>query len=152
NLMNLAERPFDLKALIAKWQADGRLGSRLDVLRRMIELQLLPLVKGPFVPRMPAARARGAARALAAAVTLPGRAIISLPEGVPSADRIDPRIVLSDWSPTDIQDLLRTGLFDDIVYTSVRFRHREIRELLTAEWACDRLGTAEGRAEVEALF
>jgi hypothetical protein len=41
--MALAERPFDLKALIRKWLADRALGSRFEVLRRMIELQLAPL-------------------------------------------------------------------------------------------------------------
>ena len=43
NLMTLAERPFDLKALIRKWLADRALGSRFCVLQRMIELQLEPL-------------------------------------------------------------------------------------------------------------
>jgi hypothetical protein len=34
----------------------------------------------------------------------------------------------------------------------VRFRHREIRELLGAEWAHELLGQPDGRAAVESLF
>ncbi|MBX9759184.1 MAG: hypothetical protein K2Y29_10450, partial [Beijerinckiaceae bacterium] len=43
NLLTLAERPFDLKALIRVWTADHKLDSRFEVLRRMIALQLGPL-------------------------------------------------------------------------------------------------------------
>lgn len=42
NLLTLAERRFDLKALIGVWIADHRLGSRFDVLKRMIALQIEP--------------------------------------------------------------------------------------------------------------
>ena len=42
NLLNLAERPFDLKALIRVWLVDHRLDNRFEVLQRMIELQLAP--------------------------------------------------------------------------------------------------------------
>lgn len=69
-----------------------------------------------------------------------------------SPDRIDPRDLLRDWSEAEIDALLRTGLFDDIVYTSVRFRHREIRELLGAEWAHDLMSRPGGRAPIEDLF
>lgn len=152
NLMNLAERPFDLKALIAKWQADRSLGSRLDVLRRTLELQLAPLSAMAAKPRIEAARARDGVRTLAATVTLTGRNVIGLPGGPAAAERIDPAEVLPDWSADELDSLLRTGVFDDVVYSSVRFRHREIRELLTAEWANDQLALPGGRAKVEALF
>ena len=125
---------------------------RFEVLQRLIELQLEPLsARGAETP-MDAAKTRAGARALAGAVMLTGKAIICLPDGVHSPDRIDPRILLPDWSEAEIRSLLRTGLFDDIVYTSVRFRHREIRELLGAEWAHELLGRPDGRAAVESLF
>lgn len=152
NLMTLAERPFDLKALIRKWSADHALGSRFEVLRRMIELQLAPLSIPSAAVRIDERKARAGARSLAAAVTLTGMAIICLPNGVHSPDRIDPRELLADWSEAEISALLRTGLFDDIVYTSVRFRHREIRELLAAEWARDLISRPNGREHVEHLF
>lgn len=40
----------------------------------------------------------------------------------------------------------------NVVYSSVRFRHREMRELLTAQWANDLLALTGGRAKIEGLF
>lgn len=152
NLLNLAERPFDLKALIRVWIADHKLGSRFEVLQRMIELQLAPLSTGGTAPRLDATKMRYGARTLAGAVTMTGKAVICLPKGVHSVDRIDPRVLLADWNDGEIDALLHTGLFDDVVYTSVRFRHREIRELLSAEWVKDLLNKPGDRLRVENLF
>lgn len=152
NLMTLAERPFDLKALIRKWQADGALGSRLEVLQRLIELQLAPLSATGGSPKIEPARARSGAQALAAAVTLTGRSVVSLPNDTNKDGRVDPAAVLPDWSEQELDALLRTGVFDDVVYASVRFRHREIRELLAAEWAKELLDRPGARPQVEALF
>lgn len=152
DLLTLAERPFDLKALIRVWIADRKLGSRFEVLQRMIALQLAPLSAATAPARYDAAKMREGARALAGAVMMTGKAVICLPAGVHSLDRIDPRVLLEGWSDTEINALLRTGLFDDIVYTSVRFRHREIRELLSAEWANDLLDCPSERPRVEDLF
>ena len=152
NLLSLADRPFDLKALIRVWVADHQLGSRFGVLQRMIALQLEPLSAVTAAIRFDTAKMRNGARMLAAAVMLTGKVVICLPDGIHSADRIDPRILLPDWSDGEIGALLRTGLFDDIVYASVRFRHREIRELLSAEWANDLLNKQGERPRVEHLF
>lgn len=152
NLLTLAERPFDLKALIGVWIADRKLGSRFEVLQRMIGLQLDPISVARAPVRIDPARARNGIRALAGAVMLTGKSVICLPDGVHSPDRLDPRVLLPDWSASEIDALLRTGLFDDIVYTSVRFRHREIRELLSAEWANGLLRQPDGRGRVEHLF
>lgn len=152
NLQPLAERPFDLKALIDVWIADRRLGSRFEVLQRMIALQIKPRF-GSFAPvSINAEKMRDGARILASAVTMTGKTVISLPTGVHTSDRIDPRTLLTGWADTEIDSLLRTGLFDDIVYSSVRFRHREIRELLAAEWANNLLNQPGARARVENLF
>ncbi|WP_337180799.1 hypothetical protein [Sphingopyxis granuli] len=152
NLLTLAERPFDLKALIRVWIADRRLGSRFEVLQRMIALQLATLSAATASVRFDPDKMRAGARILAGAVTMTGKAVICLPDGVHSSDRIDPRVLLKGWSDAEIDALLRTGLFDDIVYTSVRFRHREIRELLSAEWANELLKRPGGRARVEHVF
>ncbi|WP_131113085.1 hypothetical protein [Lichenihabitans psoromatis] len=152
NLLMLAERPFDLKALIGVWIADHQLGSRFEVLQRMITLQLEPMSGARAQLRIDPAKARDGARTLAGAVMLTGKAVICLPNGVQSPDRIDPRVLLPDWTESEIDVLLRTGLFDDIVYTTVRFRHREIRELLSAEWANGLLCYPDGRSRVEHLF
>ncbi len=152
NLMILAERPFDLKALIAKWQADRALGSRLEVLRRTIDLHLAPLAALAAKTRIDAVRTLAGVQALAAAVTMTGRTVISLPGSASSLERIEPSEVLPGWSYDEVDALLRTGVFDDVVYSSVRFRHREMRELLTAQWANDLLALTGGRAKIEGLF
>lgn len=151
-LMELAVKPFDLKALIAKWNADQTLGSRYIVIQRMIEIQLKALSSQTTTQKVLAEKARVGARALAAAVTLTGQATISLPEGVVHPDRIDPRQLLPDWGEAEIDALLRSGIFDDVVYSSVRFRHREIRELLSAEWFFELANQPGGRPYVESLF
>lgn len=152
NLKTLAERPFDLKALIAKWHADRDFGGRLEVLRRLVELQLAPLSTGAAEVRLDAAKALSGIRALAAAVTMTGKTVICCPDGTPSLDRIDPREVLPGWLDEELDAVLRLGVFDDIVYGSVRFRHREIRELLTAEWAKELVDRPGRREAVENLF
>lgn len=152
NLSTLAERPFDLKALIQKWLADRKLGTRFEVIQRMIDLQLEPLCKGSASTGIEVVKVRAAARMLAAAVMLTGKAIIRLPDGMLASDRIDPCELLPDWTTPDVNSLLRTGIFDDVVYSSVRFRHREIRELLSAQWAAELLQRNNDRARVEQLF
>ncbi len=122
------------------------------MLQRLVELQLAPLSATAASPKIYEARARNGARALAAAVTLTGRSIVSLPSDTNKEDRVDPAAVLPDWPEAELDALLRSGIFDDVVYASVRFRHREIRELLTAEWAKDLLDRPGARAEGEALF
>ena len=152
NLLALAERPFDLKALIHVWTADHHLGSRLEVLQRMTALQLAPLSSPLASFRFDANKMLDGARMLAGAVMMTGKSVICLPDGVAGAERIDPRALLEGWTDTEINALLRTGLFDDIVYGSVRFRHREIRELLSAEWAYELVNRPGGRLRVEKLF
>lgn len=152
NQIHLAEQPFDLKALIRKWRSDGAIGGRLEMLRSLISTQLATLATGPAETRMDTARALAGARHLAATVTLTNKNVIALPEGIASAERIDPAVALPGWTSAQIGALLRTGVFDDIVYASVRFRHRDIRELLTAEWAYDLLMQPGGREKVESLF
>ena len=152
NLLTLAERPFDLKALIRVWLADHKLGSRFEVLQRMIELQLAPLSTGTPATRLDATKIRHGARTLAGAVMMTGKSVICLAGGFHSPDRIDPRVLLADWNDGEIDALLNTGLFDDVVYSSVRFRHREIRELLSAEWINDLLNKPGHRPRVENLF
>lgn len=152
DLLTLAERPFDLKALLSVWIADHRLGSRFEVLQRMISLQINPLSAATAPVRYDTSKMRSGARILAGAVMMTGKAIINLPDGIHTADRIDPHTLLTGWSNAEIDALLHTGLFDDVVYTSVRFRHREIRELLSAEWANHLLNQPGARAQVEDLF
>ena len=152
NLWSLAERPFDLRALIGKWKADHVLGGRAEMLRRLARLQLDTLTGANARDLITSGRASEAVRTLATAVTMTGRNRLGLQGSTAGSDRIDPATLLPDWKPDQIDALLKTGIFDDIVYGSVRFRHRDMRELLTAEYLNSRMEIPAQRASIEALF
>lgn len=155
NLWSLAERPFDLEVLLAKWAEDRVLGGRLELLRHNIDKRLRDDHSCNRAQRQPLnlERAREGARRLAAAVVLSGQAGLNVPDAAPIKPGIDAESVLADWDhPQDVRALLERGLFNDIIYGAVRFRHRDVRELLAAEWFDSLLKAGNSRYSVETLF
>ena len=153
NLLGLAARPFDLEGILDKWAADGALGSRSELLRYNIESRL----KEPDPARLSQQflsleKAREGARTLAAAVILTGEAGIRVPDTTYEQKGIDAETVLADWSPRDVQDLLQRPVFDDAIYGAVRFRHREVREMLAADWLLELLEKGNARHKIERLI
>ena len=153
NFMALAARPFDLEEILDKWAADLALGGRSELLRHNIERRLGEIdpdrdIRQPLNLR----KAREGARTLAAAVVLTGEAGIRVPDSVPQRTCIDAKAVLPDWRPDEVQTLLERALFDDVIYGAVRFRNRDVRELLAAEWFDDLLQKSHSRHPVETLF
>lgn len=145
-LMDLARVPFDLEDLIATWQDTKSLDGRLHVLERGLERRLSPpTTKGV----LPLEAAMAAARRLALAATLAGEANLRFPGG--EGGGLDTSALLPDWTPDDIDVLLRRGVFSDPSYGAVRFRHRETRELLAAQQLAAMLKSPERRAEVEGI-
>lgn len=154
NLMEMASRPFDLGALLSKWQSDGELGGRLESLRHMVGIRLNE-IDPDRKERQPLnkQRARDGACRLAAAVTLSNEAGILVPDIAHERTGIDAETVLADWeNPNDVRKLLERGIFNDILYGAVRFRHRDIRELLAAEWLHHLLQTGNSRRKIESLL
>ena len=154
NLMEMASRPFDLGALLSKWQSDAELGGRLQSLQHMIDIRLSE-IDLDRKERQPLNRqqARDGARRLAAAVTLSNEAGILVPDIAHERTGIDAETILADWeNPNDVRKLLERGIFNDILYGAVRFRHRDIRELLAAEWLHHLLQTANSRRKIESLL
>lgn len=154
-LWDLAERPFDLENILAKWAEDNALGSRLDLLQHNIDTRLRDEHNSDRAQRQPLnlKRAREGARRLAAAFVLTGQAGLNIPDAVPIKPGIDAETVLADWeNPTDVHTLLGRGIFNDVIYGAVRFRHREVRDLLAAEWFDELLKSGHSRYSVEALF
>lgn len=154
NLMEMASRPFDLETLLSKWEADGQLGSRLESLQHMVDVRL-DEIDPSRKQRQPLnkALARDGVRRLAAAVTLSGEAGVLVPDITHEKVGIDAEKVLADWhNPNDVRTLLERGIFNDILYGAVRFRHRDIRELLTAEWLYDLLQKGNSRRQIESLL
>ncbi|RZU47026.1 hypothetical protein EV700_1415 [Fluviicoccus keumensis] len=154
DLWSLAERPFDLEGILAKWAVDNALGGRLDLLRHNIDKRLRDTHSTDRAQRQPLnlEQAREGARCLAAAVVLSGQAGLNVPDATPLKPGIDAEAVLAAWNPEDVRALLERGIFNDIIYGAVRFRHREVRELLAAEWFSGLLMAGNSRHLVEALF
>lgn len=153
NLMALAARPHDLLGILSKWKADRGLGGRLDFLRHGISDQLREIdpsraQRQPLSPD----KALVGARLLAAAVVLSGEPGLRVPDASYSDQGLDAEILLSHWDPRDVQTLLERGLFSDVLFGMVRFRHRDVRELLAAEWLADHLQNGNSRHAVEALI
>ena len=153
NLTAVAARPLDLESMIEKWKEDGKLGSRFDFLKFGISKRLSESnpdrdKKQPLNRE----RARAGARSLAAAVVLSGKSGIRIPDEHPRQDGVDAAAVLGDWHPNHVHALLERGIFDDVIYGKVRFRHREVRELLAAEWLAEHLKTGSSRRVVEAVI
>jgi len=153
NLTALAGRPFDLDEILDKWKADRTLGGRRELLLHSVERRLSEPcpdrdIRQPLSPE----KARSGARALAAAVVLTGEASIRVPDGGRARTGIDPQAVLADWQPNEVQNLLARAIFDDPTYGGVRFRQRNVRELLAAESFSELLQRGHSRHAVETLF
>ena len=136
DLWQMAERPFDLDAMLEKWRNEQTLGTRLDLLRYNIDKRLQDVHNTDRAARQPLnlERARIGARQLAASVLLTGDQAIRIPDNTTSTKGVNAEEVLNDWDPLDVRALLERGVFNEVVYGTVRFRHRDVRELLAAEW------------------
>ncbi|MGO4117024.1 NACHT domain-containing NTPase [Rhizobium ruizarguesonis] len=144
-MTNLARSPFDLNVLIEMWRSEGELPARLQVLqggvRRMLSDRDVGTVLSPD-------RALAGARLIAIAVVLTGRSGINMPTSE-SPEAIIPGVLLPDWTASELEALLLSGVFGEPVYGQVRFRHREIYELLAAEWVAEQYGKVGGRDRLE---
>ncbi|MEN3159448.1 hypothetical protein ABC502_13800 [Alkalimonas sp. NCh-2] len=153
SLMAMASRPFDLDGILVKWKTDQQLGSRLELMQFTIETKLKEIDPNRArIQSLSQEKIRDGARLLAAAVTLSGNSGIRVPDSTHEQIGIDAAKLLKDWTPIEIQVLLEKAIFNDIIYGAVRFRHREIRELLTAEWFHSLLENGHSRRTIESLF
>lgn len=147
-LFGLAQFPFDLEDILAMWQETGSLDSRLEVLERGMRRRLAPPAGASAAISLD--RALEGARRLALATTLTSDTNIRMPGA--EGGGLEAAAVLFDWSEADIRELLGRGVFSDAIYSMTRFRHRESRELLAAQWIVELLHEPERRAEIEALL
>lgn len=146
-------RPLDLAETIEFWLANGRVGSRLELLRASIDKRLEERDQdradaNPISKK----RIREGARLVAAASTLAKESAARVPDGQKNNRGLDIRQVLTDWDDADCRTLLTRPIFDEGIYGTVRFHHRSVREYLTAEWLHSLLVDEGSRARVENLF
>lgn len=154
SIWSLAQRPLDLDSILSKWRKDKILGSRLDLLEHSINEQLSDEHNIDRAQRQPLnlEQAHKGAQRLAAAVVMSGQSNINIPDALPEKLGIDAKAVLSDWHPNDVNALLERGIFSDVIYGAVRFRHRDIRELLAAKWFAYLMATGNSRLSIGRLF
>ncbi|RYC12003.1 hypothetical protein [Ciceribacter ferrooxidans] len=146
-------RPQDLKELAEFWLDNGRIGSRLEIMRNSIDRRLAERDQGRAESRPLAEdRARYGTRLLAAATTLSKEQTIRVPDGADNGKGIPVKQVLPDWTETDQLTLLSRPVFDEAIYGAVRFHHRSVREYLAAEWFADLLARGTSRRTIENLF
>ncbi|WP_318511710.1 NACHT domain-containing protein [Photobacterium leiognathi] len=150
-LWNLAERPFDLDIIITKWLDDQSLDGRLNLLQHSVDVRLNEVHNNARKP-LNLDKAREGAQRLAAAVILTGNVGINVPDAEKIKQGIDADIILYDWEREDVKSLLECGLFNDIIYGAVRFRHRDIRELLAAQFFAGLLKEEGLRSQIESYF
>jgi len=136
NLWSLAERPFDLEAILVKWEKHQVLEGRLELLRFIIKKRLDDSHNTNRSQRqtLNLEKAKQGARRLAAAVILTGQVNLNVQENPHNKPGIEPTEILHEWEPDDVRALLERGIFNDVIYGAVRFRNRDVRELLAAEW------------------
>jgi len=153
DLWSLAERPFDLDDLTAAWNAKEPFTDRLAILRNGIRRRLRE-IHPDRDERQPLSveRALEGARQLAFGVIVSGEPGIRVPEGLHNAAGLNAEEVLCGWSAQDIKALLARGLFNDAIFGAVRIRHREVRELLAAEWLYEKLKAGAPRHRIEGLI
>lgn len=152
DLTDLAGRPFDLEGLIGKWEADGSLGGRRELLDYIVTRRLDEIDPGKAqAAPLSRERARAGAQIIAAAVLLTGEPGIHVPDTVPNRQGIVATDLLPDWDQKDVANLLLRPIFNDVLFGVVRFRHRDVRELLAAEWFAGLLANGL-RPAVEALM
>ncbi|MGP5415418.1 hypothetical protein ACTXMT_00985 [Psychrobacter faecalis] len=152
DLWSLAERPFDLDTIIDKWKDDKSLDGRLELIQHNIDLRLKESHSAGSRTALNTDLARSGAQRLAAAVVLTGNAEINVPDSERNKKGIDADTILYDWDKSDVKKLLESGLFNDILYGAVRFRHRDIRELLAAEFFSSLIKDNYNRLNIESYF
>lgn len=153
NLMPMAERPFDLEGILAKWEKDQTLDGRLELLRHYIDRHLKEIHPDRARDQpLNLEKAWHGVSLLAASVILTGERGICIPDSTQPDKGIDAETVLGDWKPADVQALLERGIFNDTLYGMVCFRHREVRELLAAEWFHHQLSHGSSRQKTVSLF
>lgn len=152
DLLEFAGRPFDLEYIILKWNDEGKLGSRSDIIQYNIEERLRESHRQDrkSIPISFTKLVEGAQR-LAAAVILTRKTDIGVPAFVRAKDNLNASTILPDWNNDEILRLLESGIFNDIIYGAVRFRHRDTREFLATQWF-SKLLNGDNRRSTERLF
>lgn len=140
---DFAACPMDLDGLIAYWRKKRELGNRLEQYRYFCEERLAKNTAGRIEPRclsMEKALVGAEKLALSLVLTQKGSSISLEGYADGNIDILSARAVLSDWSTPEIEELLRSALFDPATHDCVQFHHRSMREYLASQCLLRLLG------------
>lgn len=153
NLQAMASRPFDLDFLISTWRKEGKLGSRFELFERNVATRLDEIDPSRRQARpLKATKALEGASLLAGAVTFTGKSGIEIYNKQSERIGVNAEVILAEWEPPHVWALLERGIFSDAIYNMVGFRHREIRDYLSAKWLDSLLKKGHSRRIVESLI
>ena len=151
-----AKRPGDILDLAEYWNAKGTFGT----LAQMTEFGINKLLNEEETGRedsaqLSSSKAREGAERLAIALILSKRLSILKP-GETSRDNdevpISAREILNDWTDTQIDTLLRRGIFAPASFNAIRFQHRSTIEFLSATWFKNKIESPQFRKQVEDII
>ncbi|WP_439924387.1 hypothetical protein [Nitrobacter sp. JJSN] len=150
---SFTSRPQDLQELVDFWLDQNRIGTRLEIMHNSIERRLTEFSENRAeLKPLSSNRAREGVRLLAAATTLGRDQTIQIQDGTDNKNGIRTGSVLGDWEAPDQSTLLSRPIFDQMIYGTVRFHHRPVREYLAAEWLAELLKRPASRRSIEALL
>jgi len=149
----MASRPFDLDFLISTWSQERKFGSRFELFERNVATRLDEIDPSRRQARpLKATKALEGAALLAGAVTFTGKSGIENYDKQTDRNGVNAEVVLAEWEPPHVWALLERGIFSDAIYNMVGFRHREIRDYLSAKWLDSLLKKGHSRRIVESLI
>ena len=146
-------RPQDLEELIGFWSKEGRIGTRLELMKNSVERRLVePNQDHRDAQPLALSKARAGVQLLAGASVLAKEPTFRVPDGQHNDKGVAVNAVLADWNDREQQTLLSRPIFDEAIYGTVRFHHRSVREYLAAEWLAELLRKSGSRQAVERLL
>lgn len=150
---SFTSRPQDLQELVDFWLDQSHIGTRLEIMRNSIERRLTEFSENRSELRpLSSNRVREGVRLSAAATTLGRDQTIQIQDGANNKKGVRIGSILGDWEAPDQSTLLSRPIFDQMIYGTVRFHHRPVREYLAAEWLAELLKRSASRRSIEALL
>lgn len=146
-------RPQDLIDVTEYWLDKGRIGSRLELMQNSIKRRLQETSEERIEARSLADdEALEGAMMIAGALMLTQMQNVRVPDAGKGMQGLDAREVFKGRYPSDLGALLLRPLFDQDIYSTVRFHHRSVKEYLAAQWFLKLLRQEVSRRKVEELF
>ncbi len=150
-------RPLDVQWIVEHWNRSKTIGTLTDLVASSLTHRVEERRPKSLPPStLSSDQALRGVQRLAGVAVLSGRWSIRVPDEAIvesfASDAIDPRSVLSEWSPGDIREILTRALFDECTYGRVRLHHRTIQEYLAARWLQGKIARGLSRRDLERLM